>query len=167
MDFWPYLTHGVDFVELGKVWRAVKIAVGLGGEVSYWDLHKAFGEEAVYVLEKAQELRLLKWTRTERGGRTRVVYRLTKRAIEMIDLTMDRCPVEAEVKRGRLLIRTPLGAYAVGYSPSALLSLAEKLAEACREDRREVYDKLKRAAERAIRLARGLERWLLHGSTSL
>jgi hypothetical protein len=47
------------------------------------------------------------------------------------------------------------------------LSLAEKLAEACREDRREIYNKLKRAAERAIRLARGLERWLLHGSTSL
>ncbi|AET31766.1 hypothetical protein [Pyrobaculum ferrireducens] len=151
----------MDFVELGKVWRAVKIAVGLGGEVSYWDLHRAFGGDAVYVLEKAQELCLLKWTRVERGGRTRVVYRLTKRAIEMIDMTMDRCPVEAEVRRGRLLIRTPLGSYAVGYSPSALLSLAEKLAEACGEDRREMYDKLKKAAERAVRCARGLEKWLV------
>jgi DNA-binding PadR family transcriptional regulator len=157
----------VDFVELGKVCRAVKIAVGLGGEVSYWDLHKAFGGEAVYVLEKAQELRLLKWTRTERGGRTRVVYRLTKRAIEMIDSTMDRCPIDVEARGGRLLVRTPFGSYAVGYSPSALLSLAEKLAEACGEDRRETYNKLKRAAERAIRMARGLERWLLYGSTSL
>jgi hypothetical protein len=152
----------VDFVKLGEIWRAVKIAVGLGGEVSYWDLHRAFGVEAVYVLEKAQELRLLKWTRVERGGRTCVVYRLTKRAVEMIDLTMDRCPVEAEVRGGRLLIRTPLGAYAASYSPSALLSLAEKLAEACREDRREVYDKLKRAAERAVRMAKGLERWLIN-----
>ncbi|MCU7786339.1 hypothetical protein ODS41_00125 [Pyrobaculum sp. 3827-6] len=151
----------MDFVELGKVWRVVKIAVGLGGEVSYWDLHRAFGGEAVYVLEKAQELRLLKWTRVEKGGRTRVVYRLTKRAIEMIDLTMDRCPVEAEVRRGRLIFTTPLGAYAVGYSPSALLSLAEKLAEACGEDRREMHNKLKRAAERAIKLARGLEKWLV------
>jgi DNA-binding PadR family transcriptional regulator len=151
----------VDFVELGKLWRAVKIAVGPGGEVSYWDLHRAFGGEAVYVLEKAQELRLLKWTRVERGGRTRVVYRLTKKAVEMIDLTMDRCPVEAEVRRGRLLVRTPLGSYAVGYSPSALLSLAEKLAEACGEDMREMYNKLKKAAERAIKLARGLEKWLI------
>jgi DNA-binding PadR family transcriptional regulator len=151
----------VDFVELGKVWRAVKIAVGLGGEVSYWDLHKAFGGEAVYVLEKAQELGLLKWTRVERGGRTRVVYRLTKRAIEMIDLTMDRCPAEAEARGGRLLVRTPFGSYAACYSPSALLSLAEKLAEACREDRREMYNKLKKAAERAIKLARGLEKWLV------
>jgi DNA-binding PadR family transcriptional regulator len=150
----------VDFVELGKVWRAVKIAVGLGGEVSYWDLHRAFGGEAVYVLEKAQELGLLKWTRVERGGRTRVVYRLTKRAIEMIDLTMDRCPVEAEVRGGRLLVRTLLGSYTIDYSPSALLSLAEKLAEACGEDKREVYDKLKKAAERAVKTARGLEKWL-------
>ncbi|MCU7788311.1 hypothetical protein ODS41_10355 [Pyrobaculum sp. 3827-6] len=139
----------MDFVELGKVWRVVKIAVGLGGEVSYWDLHRAFGEEAVYVLEKAQELRLLKWTRTERGGKTRIVYRLTKKAVEMIDLTMDRCPVEAEVRKGRLLIRTPLGSYVIDYTPSALLSLAEKLAEACGEDRREVYGRLKKIAERA------------------
>ncbi|AET34145.1 hypothetical protein [Pyrobaculum ferrireducens] len=157
----------MDFVELGKVWRVLKIAVGLGGEVSYWDLHRAFGEEAIYVLEKAQELRLLKWTRAERGGRTRIVYRLTKRAIEMIDMTMDKCPVEAEARGGRLVFTTPLGTYAAGYSPSALLSLAEKLAEACGEDRREVYDKLKKAAERAVRLARGLERWLLYGSISL
>jgi hypothetical protein len=62
---------------------------------------------------------------------------------------MDRCPVEAEVKRGRLVFTTPLGSYAVGRSPSALQSLAEKLAEACREDRREVYGRLKKIAERA------------------
>ncbi|MGB9704429.1 MAG: hypothetical protein ACPL3C_03185, partial [Pyrobaculum sp.] len=127
---------------------------------------KAFGEEAIYVLEKAQELRLLKWTRAERGGRTRVVYRLTKRAVEMIDLTMDRCPVDAEVRRGRLLVRTSLGSYAVDYSTSALLSLAEKLAEACGEDRWEMHSKLKLAAERALKLARGLEKWLLRGPTS-
>jgi DNA-binding PadR family transcriptional regulator len=151
----------VDVVELGKVWRAVKIAVGLGGEVSYWDLHKAFGGEAVYVLEKAQVLGLLKWTRTERGGRTRVVYRLTKRAVEMIDMTMDRCPVEAEVKGGHLVVRTLLGSYTIDYTPLALLSLAEKLAEACGEDRREVHNKLKKAAERAVRCARGLEKWLI------
>jgi hypothetical protein len=85
----------------------------------------------------------------------------------MIDMTMDRCPAEAEVRRGRLIFTTPLGSYVTDYTPSALLSLAEKLAEACGEDRREMYNKLKRAAERAIRCARGLERWLLHGSTSL
>jgi hypothetical protein len=42
-DIRPYFTQGVDFVELGEIWRVVKIAVELGGGVSYCDLHKAFG----------------------------------------------------------------------------------------------------------------------------
>jgi hypothetical protein len=76
-------------------------------------------------------------------------------------MTGDLRPVEAYVYRGRLRLQTPLGTFEAELDPGYLLSIAYKLAEALGEDPRGLAPKVKRAAERAARGARGLEKWLL------
>jgi hypothetical protein len=76
-------------------------------------------------------------------------------------MTGDLRPVEAYVYRGRLRLQTPLGTFEAELDPGNLLSIAYKLAEALGEDPRKLAPKVKRAAERAARGARGLEKWLL------
>ncbi|MGC9051383.1 hypothetical protein [Pyrobaculum sp.] len=154
-------THG--FVKAGDLLKAAEMARGLGGEVAFWHLYRRWGDYAFAVIEAAQLLGVLRWARAERGGRTRVVYVLGRRGAALLDMLADPCPVEAYVYRGRLRLVTPLGAYEAEHDPGHLLSLAYKLAEACGGDPREVAARLRSAAERAARGARGLERWLLAG----
>jgi hypothetical protein len=90
-----------------------------------------------------------------------VVYALGERGVALLDMTGDLRPVEAYVYRGRLRLQTPLGTFEAELDPGHLLSIAYKLAEALGEDPRGLAPKVKHAAERAARGARGLEKWLL------
>jgi hypothetical protein len=67
---------------------------------------------------------------------------------------VDACIRKVRAGSGRLLVETPLGTYAVDRSPSALMSLAEKLAEACGGDMRELYNRLREAAGQSLYLCR-------------
>ena len=151
-------THG--FVNAGDLLKAAEAARGLGGEVAFWHLYRRWGNYAFAVLEAALQLGVLKWTRRE-DGRTKVVYALGERGVALLDMTGDLRPVEAYVYRGRLRLQTPLGTFEAELDPGHLLSIAYKLAEALGEDPRGLAPKVKHAAERAARGARGLEKWLL------
>jgi hypothetical protein len=151
-------THG--FVNAGDLLKAAEAARGLGGEVAFWHLYRRWGNYAFAVLEAALQLGVLKWTRHE-DGRTKVVYALGRRGVALLDMTRDLRPVEAYVYRGRLRLQTPLGTFEAELDPGHLLSIAYKLAEALGEDPRGLAPKVKHAAERAARGARGLEKWLL------
>jgi len=151
-------THG--FVNAGDLLKAAEAARGLGGEVTFWHLYRRWGNYAFAVLEAALQLGVLKWARRE-DGRTKVVYALGERGVALLDMTGDPRPVEAYVYRGRLRLQTPLGTFETELDPGHLLSIAYKLAEALGEDPRGVAPKVKHAAERAARGARGLEKWLL------
>jgi hypothetical protein len=151
-------THG--FVNAGDLLKAAEAARGLGGEVAFWHLYRRWGNYAFAVLEAALQLGVLKWTRRE-DGRTKVVYTLGRRGVALLDMTGDFRPVEAYVYRGRLRLQTPLGTFEAELDPGHLLSIAYKLAEALGEDPRKLAPKVKHAAERAARGARGLEKWLL------
>jgi len=63
--------------------------------------------------------------------------------------------------RGRLLLETPFGEYAVEPTAGGLLSIAYKLAEACRERPQIMHRRIVEEAARAVARAPGLERWLL------
>jgi hypothetical protein len=151
-------THG--FVNAGDLLKAAEAARGLGGEVAFWHLYRRWGNYAFAVLEAALQLGVLKWTRRE-DGRTKVVYALGERGVALLDMARDLCPVEAYVYRGRLRLQTPLGTFEAELDPGHLLSIAYKLAEALGEDPRRLAPKVKHAAEKAARDARGLEKWLL------
>jgi hypothetical protein len=151
-------THG--FVNAGDLLKAAETARGLGGEVTFWHLYRRWGDYAFAVLEAALQLGVLKWAR-RKDGRTKVVYALGERGVALLDMTGDLCPVEAYVYRGRLRLQTPLGMFEAELDPGHLLSIAYKLAEALGEDPRGLAPKVKHAAERAARGARGLEKWLL------
>jgi hypothetical protein len=151
-------THG--FVNAGDLLKAAEAARGLGGEVTFWHLYRRWGNYAFAVLEAALQLGVLKWARRE-DGRTKVVYTLGRRGVALLDMTGDLCPVEAYVYRGRLRLQTPLGTFEAELDPGHLLSIAYKLAEALGEDPRRLAPKVKHAAERAARGAKGLEKWLL------
>jgi hypothetical protein len=139
-------THG--FVNAGDLLKAAEAARGLGGEVTFWHLYRRWGDYAFAVLEAALQLGVLKYALGERG-------------VALLDMTGDLRPVEAYVYRGRLRLQTPLGTFETELDPGHLLSIAYKLAEALGEDPRRLAPKVKHAAERAARDARGLEKWLL------
>jgi hypothetical protein len=115
------------------------------------------GGEAQAVLRAAQNPDVI---RRAGRGRPGAVFVPGGRGIKTARLAVERCPVEAAFMNGRLKVRTPLGIYAVEPTPSALLSLAEKLSAACGEDRHRLYDRLKEAAMGAAGSAGGLEKWL-------
>lgn len=115
------------------------------------------GGEAQAVLRAAQNPNVI---RRAGRGRPGAVFVPGGRGIKMARLAVERCPVEAAFMNGRLKVRTPLGIYAVEPTPSALLSLAEKLSAVCGEDGHRLYDRLKEAAMRAAGGAGGLEKWL-------
>ncbi|MGC8974217.1 MAG: hypothetical protein ACP5KY_08465 [Thermoproteus sp.] len=150
----------MELVNLGSVWRLVKAVAALGGEAPLERLEGIYGGGVEYLLGIAVELGMLDKGVRDVKGRRRVVYRLTGRALAALG-PAERCPVEVEVRGGLLVLKTPFGFYRAEYSASALLSIAEKLAPACGEDRRRLYKRLRESAERAVERARGLERWLV------
>ena len=125
----------MDFVELGEIWRAAKIAVGLGDRYVTGTSAKPFGNEAIYVLEKVQVLGLLKRTRAEKGGMAR------------------HLPPHEEGRQddGHDNGQMPRGA---GVRPTSLHN-AHRLCcrwQVVRRRRAGVYVQLKKAAERAVSL---------------
>ncbi len=86
------------------------------------------------------------------------VYRLSGRGRRLLR-ELDGCPVETRAVRGRLL-ETPFGEYAVEPTAGGLLSIAYKLAEACRERPQTMHMRIVEEAAKAIERAPGLEKWL-------
>ena len=98
----------------------------------------------------------LEWGLAERRGD---VYRLSGRGRRLLR-ELDGCLVEARAVRGRLLLETPFGEYAVEPTAGGLLSIAYKLAEACRESLQTMHRRIVEEVAKAIERAPGFERWL-------
>jgi len=140
------------FVRLGDVVRALRALEARGGSARLALFERTWGPYAYAALGLA-----LEWGLAERRGD---VYRLSGRGRRLLR-ELDGCPVEARAVRGRLLLETPFGEYAVEPTAGGLLSVAYKLAEACRERPQEVHRRIVEEAAKAIERAPGLERWLL------
>ncbi len=98
----------------------------------------------------------LEWGLAERRGD---VYRLSGKGRRLLR-ELDGCPVEARAVRGRLLLETPFGEYAVEPTAGGLLSIAYKLAEACHKKPQTMHRKVVEEAAGAVARAPGLEKWL-------
>ena len=98
----------------------------------------------------------LEWGLAERRGD---IYRLSGRGRWLLR-ELDGCPVEARAVRGRLVLGTPFGEYAVEPTAGGLLSIAYKLAEACRERPQTMHRRVVEEVAKAIERAPGLEKWL-------
>jgi len=121
------------FVRLGDVVRALRALEARGGSARLALFERTWGPYAYAALGLA-----LEWGLAERRGD---VYRLSGRGRRLLR-ELDGCPIEARAVRGRLLLETPFGEYAVEPTAGGLLSIAYKLAEACREKPQEVRRRL-------------------------
>ncbi|MFP3213554.1 MAG: hypothetical protein RXQ02_09850 [Thermoproteus sp.] len=140
------------FVRLGDVVRALRALEARGGSARLALFERMWGPYAYAALGLA-----LEWGLAERRGD---VYRLSWRGRRLLR-ELDGCPIEARAAGGKLLLETPFGEYAVEPTAGGLLSVAYKLAEACRERPQEVHRRIVEEAARAVARAPGLERWLL------
>ena len=149
------------FIRVGDVLKAARIVAGMGGEAPLERFYELWGGYAFAVIKTAQAWGVLRRARRGRGGGARAVLVLGARGISLLGATREVCPFEVDLNGGRLRVSTTLGTFDVELSVSSLLSLAYNLSVACGEDPRVLYDKLRRAVERALKTARGLERWLV------
>jgi len=92
------------FVRLGDVVRALRALEARGGSARLALFERTWGPYAHAALGLA-----LEWGLAERRGD---VYRLSGRGRRLLR-ELDGCPVEARAVRGRLLLETPFGEYAV------------------------------------------------------
>lgn len=134
--------------------KLARRAAGRG--VSFWELYEELGDAAAEAVQAAVSLGVLKW---QRRGSAKVVYTAGPAAEAMLKVG-ERCWVAAVSLRGRVYLNTPFGLYPVCPTPSHIASAAHKLAEACGAPYVEVHREVADAVRRALRTARGLERWI-------
>lgn len=153
-------------MRVGDVVKAARIVASMGGEAPLERFYELWGDYAFVVIKTAQAWGVLRRARRKKGGGARTVLVLGARGVLLLDAAKDRCLLDARLDGGRLRVSTPFGVLDAEPSAGFLLSLAYNLSGACGEDPRALYDKLRRAVGRAVKISRGLERWLLHSGGS-
>lgn len=146
------------FINAGALLDLARRLASWGGKGAFWQLYEIYGDDTYALLEAALSLGVVQWRREDRG-KARAVYVLGRVGWEMALPKAERCAVEIVPGRRRIFLRTDFGLLALEPSPSYMLSAAQKIAEICGADYREVYKRVAEAVRAAACRKNILDRW--------